>query len=407
MPPLQEGSFSSRLRTQRGATLIGIALAVSVGLCFLTGLYSHLQQHPVEWLPIPALPTWLYRFSQGLHVASGLAAIPLLLVKLWTVYPRLFQWPPVAGVVNAVERLLIFVLVAGMIFQLATGTLNTTQWYPWQFPFVPTHYAFAFIILGALLLHVGFKYWTIRRALRTDLAHSAPITNRPEPEEDFGHGADDDTDDTESRTPPESAPSPVGGLSRRGLLITGGVAVGAVTVTTIGQTVSPLQDIAALAPRIPDIGPQQVPVNRTAQAAGIDLLSVEREYALQLLGPDGEVSLSLTELGELPQQDVQLPISCVEGWSASALWGGVRIKDLAALVGGGEGSTVRVASIEQNWPYARSELQPQFVGSDLTLLALRINGEVLDADHGYPARIIAPNRPGVLQTKWVQRLEVV
>ena len=82
LPPLQEGSFSSRLRTQRGATLIGIALAVSVGLCFLTGLYSHLQQHPVEWLPIPALPTWLYRFSQGLHVASGLAAIPLLLVKL-------------------------------------------------------------------------------------------------------------------------------------------------------------------------------------------------------------------------------------------------------------------------------------------------------------------------------------
>ncbi|WP_148668402.1 molybdopterin-dependent oxidoreductase, partial [Streptomyces sp. WAC05950] len=26
-------------------------------------------------------------------------------------------------------------------------------------------------------------------------------------------------------------------------------------------------------------------------------------------------------------------------------------------------------------------------------------------DHGYPARIIAPNRPGVLQTKWVGRLE--
>ncbi len=27
-------------------------------------------------------------------------------------------------------------------------------------------------------------------------------------------------------------------------------------------------------------------------------------------------------------------------------------------------------------------------------------------DHGYPVRLIAPNRPGVLQTKWVSRLDV-
>ena len=31
----------------------------------------------------------------------------------------------------------------------------------------------------------------------------------------------------------------------------------------------------------------------------------------------------------------------------------------------------------------------------------------LHIDHGYPARLIAPNRPGVQQTKWVARLEVV
>jgi DMSO/TMAO reductase YedYZ molybdopterin-dependent catalytic subunit len=39
-------------------------------------------------------------------------------------------------------------------------------------------------------------------------------------------------------------------------------------------------------------------------------------------------------------------------------------------------------------------------------LATSLNGEELDPDHGYPARIIAPNRPGVLQTKWVERIEV-
>jgi DMSO/TMAO reductase YedYZ molybdopterin-dependent catalytic subunit len=43
----------------------------------------------------------------------------------------------------------------------------------------------------------------------------------------------------------------------------------------------------------------------------------------------------------------------------------------------------------------------------LTLLALRLNGEELSPDHGYPVRLIAPNRPGVLQTKWVGQLEVL
>ena len=37
----------------------------------------------------------------------------------------------------------------------------------------------------------------------------------------------------------------------------------------------------------------------------------------------------------------------------------------------------------------------------------QLYGEVLDIDHGYPARIIAPGRPGVLQTKWLDRIEVL
>ena len=42
-----------------------------------------------------------------------------------------------------------------------------------------------------------------------------------------------------------------------------------------------------------------------------------------------------------------------------------------------------------------------------TLVALELNGEPLDIDHGYPARMIAPGRPGVLQTKWLSTIEVI
>jgi DMSO/TMAO reductase YedYZ molybdopterin-dependent catalytic subunit len=31
----------------------------------------------------------------------------------------------------------------------------------------------------------------------------------------------------------------------------------------------------------------------------------------------------------------------------------------------------------------------------------------LALDHGYPCRLIAPNRPGVMQTKWLASLTVV
>jgi DMSO/TMAO reductase YedYZ molybdopterin-dependent catalytic subunit len=115
----------------------------------------------------------------------------------------------------------------------------------------------------------------------------------------------------------------------------------------------------------------------------------------------------MADLLALPQTEVDLPIACVEGWSASARWGGVRLRDLLDRADAAPGALVRVTSLEQNGPYAVMTMPPTYARDPLTVLALRVNGQVLAPDHGYPARIIAPNRPGVLQTKWVSRLEVL
>ena len=56
--------------------------------------------------------------------------------------------------------------------------------------------------------------------------------------------------------------------------------------------------------------------------------------------------------------------------------------------------------------YASSVLDTDHAHDRDTLLALEVRGERLDLDHGYPLRLIAPNRPGVMQTKWVDHLEV-
>jgi DMSO/TMAO reductase YedYZ molybdopterin-dependent catalytic subunit len=168
--------------------------------------------------------------------------------------------------------------------------------------------------------------------------------------------------------------------------------------------VRPLSGLSVLAPRVPTRGPQGLPVNRTAVAAGIGDLT---GYRLEVIGPDGRHSLDLAALAALPQHTAELPIACVEGWSATGTWTGVRLRDLVALTGvDPETSTVDIESLQPAGRYRRSTVEPPLTADPLTLIALRLGGEPLHADHGYPARLIAPNRPGVLQTKWIGRLTV-
>ncbi len=162
--------------------------------------------------------------------------------------------------------------------------------------------------------------------------------------------------------------------------------------------------VAVLAPRKPNVGPQGLPVNRTAHDAGVSAVAADWRFTIS--GPQ-QLSLSLIDLQQLPQSRSDLPIACVEGWSQGAHWEGIRIRDLLELCGAPASSRVRVVSMEKGGFYATTELPPEYAADPLTLLALRLNGTELALDHGFPARIIAPNRPGVLQTKWVHRLEVI
>ena len=365
--PFRDGAFVSRLHEPRTTVVLGRWLGAALLTCFLTGLFSHLLQDPPSWLVglLPSRPVNGYRVTQGLHVISGIAAIPLVGAKLWTVYPKLFEWPPARSVLHALERLGIAVLVAATLLELFTGLLNTLQWYPWPFPFRQTHFWLGWLAVGGLLVHIAAKAPLIAAHWR-----------RPGP----------------------------GPVQRRAFLTGVSAAVGVVTLTTAGQSVPWLRGLDLLAPRRPDIGPQGLPVNRTAAQAGT--LTPPPDWRLRVDGPR-PYRLSLAELSELPQHEVDLPISCVEGWSAGARWSGVRVADLLARAGAPAGSALRVTSLETDGPYRVTEMPAQYADDPLTLLALRVNGEELAADHGFPARIIAPNRPGVLQTKWVARLEVL
>lgn len=164
--PLREGAFPSRLHDVANASWLGALLGVAFSVCMLTGLYSHLLQHQPDWLVVPSRPADLYRLSQGLHVTTGLACVPLLLAKLWVVYPMLFAWPPARDIGHAVQRGSLLLLVGGALFQLSTGVANVAKWYPFGFSFTATHYWVGWITVGALLLHVaahGARAWAALR----------------------------------------------------------------------------------------------------------------------------------------------------------------------------------------------------------------------------------------------------
>ena len=99
-------TFTSPTRSERTTAILGITVGVLFGVCLLTGLLSHLIQQPPGWFAWPSRPVWLYRWTQGLHVFCGIAAIPVLLAKLWSAYPNLYRWPPVRGVAHAIAPVL-------------------------------------------------------------------------------------------------------------------------------------------------------------------------------------------------------------------------------------------------------------------------------------------------------------
>ncbi|MFC7590809.1 molybdopterin-dependent oxidoreductase [Nonomuraea antimicrobica] len=108
----------------------------------------------------------------------------------------------------------------------------------------------------------------------------------------------------------------------------------------------------------------------------------------------------------MPLYTYALPIACVEGWSTVQTWTGVRLADLARLAGVQPGSTgVTARSLQRVGYFGTASLSAAQVADPRSLLALRVNGADLSLDHGYPARVIVPNAPGVHNTKWVRELD--
>ncbi|MGH8958281.1 MAG: molybdopterin-dependent oxidoreductase [Acidimicrobiia bacterium] len=106
----------------------------------------------------------------------------------------------------------------------------------------------------------------------------------------------------------------------------------------------------------------------------------------------GEEAYSLGDLTAMIDGDLEATIDCTGGWYSTQSWAGIR---LDRLVERGEWRSIEVVSATG---YSR-----RYPARDLDQmwLAVAVGGEPLSVGHGYPARIVAPQRRGFWWVKWV------
>jgi len=412
--PFRRSFWRSPIRGPWLTSVFGLMLLVAIPVMFVTGLLSYASYNPglsplndttptKGWLGFylfswPTHPVWLYRLNQGVHVTLGLMLVPILLFKLWSVLPKLFEWPPLHSVAHLLERLSLFLLVGGAIFEFATGILNIQTYYVFPGSFYTLHFYGAWVFVAGFVVHVPLKLPAMVRALRSrgfwrELRTNLAQTRPESPQAGY----------LVSTAPDRPT------ISRRGVLAFAGAGSALIGLLAVGQSLGgPLRRTALLAPHGQDVsGPKgDFQVNKTAASAGVSESLTGATWRLTLMtdNPAGRkpVVLSRADLLRMEQHTASLPIACVEGWSTdNQTWTGIRLRDLARLAGVTSPASVLVGSLQHSAGFNQAVLSAGQIMDPDSLLALRVNGADLTLDHGYPARVIVPANPGVHNTKWV------
>ncbi len=112
-------------------------------------------------------------------------------------------------------------------------------------------------------------------------------------------------------------------------------------------------------------------------------------------------ALGYGELAALPQHTLRATLDCTGGWYTTQDWSGVPLPALLARAGVTEGarSVEAISATGYRRRFGLGEAQE-------LLLATHVGGARLSAGHGFPVRVVAPQRRGYHWVKWVERIEV-
>jgi DMSO/TMAO reductase YedYZ molybdopterin-dependent catalytic subunit len=119
---------------------------------------------------------------------------------------------------------------------------------------------------------------------------------------------------------------------------------------------------------------------------------------------ESELRLSWDELTALRASENVQDIHCVTRWSRfDTQFKGVHWRELAALVNPKQTANFVIAHAEQGYT---TNVPISFLEADDALLAYEADGEPLGLEHGWPLRLVIPDKYFWKSAKWLRAIEL-
>jgi len=130
------------------------------------------------------------------------------------------------------------------------------------------------------------------------------------------------------------------------------------------------------------------------------------KWRLSIIGlVENELNLSFEELQRLPQVELTRDFHCVTQWSIKdVVWEGARFREFASL------AKVRPEAKWVMFHCADGYTTPVPLVDAIvedSLIAIRMNGQPISAEQGFPARPFIPHLYAWKSAKWLARIEFI
>ncbi len=128
------------------------------------------------------------------------------------------------------------------------------------------------------------------------------------------------------------------------------------------------------------------------------------EYTLTIDGlVDDPMIYSYDEVLDKTHYEKVVTLYCVEGWSATILWEGIRLSDLFEDVNVQDTANTVIFHCYDG--YTTSLPLQDILDKDI-MIAYKMNDVVLPAERGYPFQLVAEDKLGYKWAKWIVRIEL-